>query len=109
MNIYFDNPATGEKIDSPNKPTCEEALGLLRRLTAPSSTLIMQLPSGIGLDFNALDDGLFEVEFYSDDPSNASNALVTMKTAEQIIKRAFEGKQGRTKDIYADLISEWNF
>jgi len=87
-------------------PTYEEALGLLRRLTAPNSTLIMQLPSGMGLDFAVEDNGLLQVEFYSDDLSNAS---VTMKTAEQIVKRAFEERHGKTKNIYTDLISDWNF
>ena len=75
----------GEEINSDKKPTCEEALGFFHRLTAPDSTLIMQLPSGVGLDFLMLADGLFEVEFYTGSPSDASNASVTRETAEQIV------------------------
>jgi hypothetical protein len=107
MNVHFTNRGNGEQIDSEKKPTYEEALELLRRLTAPDSTLIMQLPSGVGLDFFVQKDGLLTVEFYSKDLSNASS--ITREAAEQIVKRAFEGKSGSTKDIYADLISEWNF
>jgi hypothetical protein len=109
MSIHFANRVNDEQINSEKKPTREEALDFLQRLTAPNGTLVMQLPSGIGLDFAMLADGLFEVEFYTGNPADASNASVTRETAERIIKRAYEERSGNPKDIYADLISEWNF
>jgi len=109
MSIHFTNPVSGKEVNSDKELTYEEALEFLHCLTVPSSTLIMELPSGMGLDFEVQANGLLTVEFYDDDPSNASNASVTMKTAEQIIKRAFGDVSGKTKDIYADLILNWNF
>jgi predicted proteasome-type protease len=109
MNIYFDNGVNGEKLTYNKKLTYEEVLELLQRLSAPNGTLIMQLSSGLGIDFVMLEKDLLEVEFYTVDPSDASNASITTEVARQIIKRAFEGRSGKIKDIYSDLISEWNY
>lgn len=109
MNIYLDNKANGERFTSEKKPTLEEALELFYRLKAPDGILIMQLPSGLGLDFAVQADDLLEVEFYPQNPSDSSNSLVSREIAEKIIRRAFEERSGRLKDIYADLIVEWNF
>ena len=106
MNLHFTNQASHEEIKSDEEVTCKRALELLHRLTAPKSTLIMRLPSGLGLDFELQQDGLLTVEFYEKEISNAS---VSMEVAERIVKRAFEIKRDGAKELYADLIKNWNF
>ena len=60
MSILFGH-ASGEKFENNSETTAEEALRYLHRLNSPKSSLIMQLPSGIGLDFIALEDGFLEM------------------------------------------------
>jgi|ERR1700683_2370249 len=98
--------ASGEKIESDKNQTCEEMLEQLWKLTVPGNTLITTLPSRLGLDFHLEENGTLWVEFYDDE---ISSAYVTMDVAEQIVKRAFDGKRGKTKEHYSDLIPKWEY
>ena len=106
MSIIYSNKATGERIELNEDRTCEEVLEFVRKLTAPGSTLIMSLPSGMGLDLHAENEGVLWVEFYAD---TVSSAFVTMLVAEQIVKRSFTGVCTKIKENYADLISKWEY
>jgi hypothetical protein len=104
MTIHYTNKVTGEEIDSSKTPDCEEVLELLGRLTKAEGTLVLQLFPEVGLDFQVRSDGSLFMEIYTDE---ISGAIISPEIAPQIVKRAFEKRAGKTKEIYADLISDW--
>jgi hypothetical protein len=104
MAFICHHGAPEEKSESETNQTLDEMLEQLGKLTVPGNTLITTLPSRLGLDFHVEKNGILWVEFYD---VEISSALVTMDVAEQIMKRAFEGECGKTKERYSDLISEW--
>ena len=107
VSVYFHDKATGEQVRSEEESTCEEILALLSRLTSPESSLITQMPSGLGVDFVVEGKHELSVELYARD---ISHAYVTKLAAERIVRRAFERNVfENVTEQFSDLVSDWNW
>ena len=110
LTLSYTNKRAGIRMDDDSPAyTHEETLALARGPIHPGGgSLITELPSGNGLDFDVNEDKTIWLQFIADDGYHL--ATVALPTAEQVFERAYILLSGAaTKSSFADLIHDWDF
>lgn len=105
LKATYRNLGTGDAADVENA-SIEDVCELIRRLVNANVVLIVDLPTGMSLDFHSDENCCLFVEFYEDD---LHGAFVSLEAAEQICRRAIDGPATDVQRHYGDLIGKWEY
>ena len=106
--LIYANPHTGQRLDDrDSKHSFSDFVQCLSEFTQPGVSLITTMPSGLGLDFLAEDDGSIWVEFYGDE---LQSAFVDLPTAKALLERAWAAQPEQSvRHLFADLVQQWEY